>query len=65
MRNTVVHGLAPPYAGTICYEHVKEFVDEVVLVSDSEVIEAVRVLYEHHHQVVEVRAMRWRCVLPV
>ena len=44
--HTIAHGLAAPYAGPISFEHVKEFVDKVVLVSDDELREATRLMYE-------------------
>lgn len=39
-------GLAPPFAGEHCYRHVKEHVDEVVLVSDAELRKAMRLLFD-------------------
>jgi threonine dehydratase len=42
---TIAHGLAPPFAGRSCYNHVSEFVDEVVTVSDDEMREATRQLF--------------------
>ena len=44
--DTIAHGLAPPFAGKACFNHVKEFVDEVVLVSDEELRAATRFLFE-------------------
>jgi threonine dehydratase len=45
--NTVAHGLAPPFAGAVTYAHVTAFVDDVVTVTDAELIAATRVMYEH------------------
>jgi threonine dehydratase len=54
-QNTVVHldkadtiadGLAAPFAGEYTLAHVKHYVDEVVLVSDEEMIEALRLIVE-------------------
>jgi len=50
---TMVHGLSPPYAGTNCYQVVKTFVDEVVLVSDEEIKEACCELFLKHKTVAE------------
>ena len=44
--NTIAHGLAPPFAGCITYAHVCAFVDEVVTVTDAELVAATRVMYE-------------------
>ncbi|MHA1975460.1 MAG: threonine ammonia-lyase [Candidatus Hodarchaeales archaeon] len=42
--DTIADGLAAPFAGKYTLAHVKEFVDEVVLVSDEEILTAVRLL---------------------
>ena len=44
---SVAGGLAPPFAGKVPYSVVKQHVEEVVLVSDSEIIDAVRTLYQN------------------
>src|SRR5688572_20310541 len=41
---TIADGLAAPMSGDIVLEHVKAFVDDVVLVSDDEIRDAVRAL---------------------
>lgn len=38
--DTIAHGLSPPFAGSLTYEHCKEFVDDFVLVSDAEILDA-------------------------
>lgn len=43
--STIAHGLAPPFAGKACYNHVSHFVDELVTVSDDEMREATRALF--------------------
>jgi threonine dehydratase len=43
---TIAHGLRAPFAGPISFEHVKEFVDDVVLVSDDELRQATKLMYE-------------------
>eukprot|EP01121_Diplochlamys_sp_Union-15-3_P016665 TRINITY_DN571_c0_g1_i1.p1 TRINITY_DN571_c0_g1~~TRINITY_DN571_c0_g1_i1.p1 ORF type:complete len:328 (-),score=55.52 TRINITY_DN571_c0_g1_i1:6-989(-) len=50
---TIATGLGPPYAGKICYEHVKRFVEQIVLVNDDEIKQAVKVLYNDYKLVVE------------
>jgi threonine dehydratase len=42
--NTIADGLAAPMAGTLNYELVRRYVDDVVLVSDEEIAAAVRAL---------------------
>jgi threonine dehydratase len=44
--NTIADGLAAPFAGRLTYFHVRELVDEMVLVSDAEIIAAIPVLME-------------------
>ena len=44
--DTIADGLAPPFAGEHTFRHVQAFVDEMVRVTDSEIIEAVRVLIQ-------------------
>ena len=50
---TIADGLAPPMAGEINYKFVKEFVEEVVLVSDDEMIDAMRLLFTRAKLVAE------------
>ena len=42
---SVAEGLSPPFVGEIGFHHAQKYVDEVVLVSDTEIIEAMRALY--------------------
>jgi len=51
--NTFVSGLAPPYAGKIPFQLVKKFVNEIVLVEDDEVRDAMRLLFTEQKIVVE------------
>jgi threonine ammonia-lyase medium form len=44
--NTIADGLAAPFAGVLNYAHTKALVDDVVLVSDDEIVEAMRLLLE-------------------
>ncbi len=44
--NTVADGLAAPFAGRLNYFHVRELVDEMVLVTDDEIVSAIPILIE-------------------
>ena len=44
--DTIAHGLAPPFAGRACYNHVAKFVDEMVTVTDLDIKKATRALYD-------------------
>ncbi len=44
--NTIADGLAAPFAGKYTLAHVKKFVDKIVLVSDEEILDAMRLLAE-------------------
>ena len=44
--NTIAHGLAPPFAGEVCYNHVARFVDEIVLVTDDDMRRAAAALFD-------------------
>jgi threonine dehydratase len=50
---TFVNGLAPPYAGPNAFEHVRRYVDDVILVSDEQVKDAMRLLYDEQKLVAE------------
>ena len=43
--SSVAEGLSPPFIGNIVFQLVQRYVDEVVLVSDAEIIEATRALF--------------------
>ena len=47
ITDTIAHGLAPPFAGTITFAHVKKFVDDVVTITDLELVAATRKMYGH------------------
>ena len=51
--NTVADGLKPIRAGVLTFEHVRKFVDDVVLVSDDEILAATRHLIHKEKLVVE------------
>ena len=44
--DTIADGLAAPFAGRLNFLHVRELVDEMVLVTDAEIVEAIPVLME-------------------
>ncbi|HLX56485.1 MAG TPA: threonine/serine dehydratase [Ktedonobacteraceae bacterium] len=44
--DTIADGLAAPFAGEYTLAHVKRYVDDMVLVSDEEIIEALRLILE-------------------
>lgn len=44
--NTIAHGLAPPFSGKACFNHVQRFVDDVITVSDNEMRAATRSLFK-------------------
>ncbi|KAL5013260.1 hypothetical protein ScPMuIL_007530 [Solemya velum] len=43
---SIASGLAAPYAGKHTYNHCRKFVEDVILVSDMDIVEAVRILYQ-------------------
>ncbi len=51
--HTIADGLAAPFAGAHTLEHVQRFVDEVVLVSDAEITEAMLLIMERCKLMVE------------
>jgi threonine dehydratase len=50
---TLAGGLAPPFAGALALEHAEALVSDVVLVSDAEILDALRFLVERARLVVE------------
>jgi threonine dehydratase len=44
--DTVADGLAPPFAGEHTFRHVQRFVDDIVRVTDREIVDAVRLLIQ-------------------
>jgi threonine dehydratase len=51
--NTIADGLAAPFAGVHTLEHVEKYVDEIVLVSDDEIKEAMLLIMERSKLFVE------------
>jgi threonine dehydratase len=54
--NTIADGLAAPFAGQHTFEHIQKYVDEMVLVSDAEIIEAMLLIMERCKLFVEPAA---------
>jgi threonine dehydratase len=44
--DTIADGLAPPFAGEHTFRHVQRFVDEIVRVTDEEILDALRLLLQ-------------------
>jgi threonine dehydratase len=44
--DTIADGLAAPFAGKYTLAHVKKYVDEIILVTDEEILNAMRILIE-------------------
>jgi len=53
MVDTIADGLAPPFAGERTFAHVQRFVDEMVRVTDMEILDALRTLVERCKLVAE------------
>ena len=51
--DTIAEGLSAPFVGQINLEHVQKYVDDVVLVSDEEMVEAMRLILERCKLVTE------------
>jgi threonine dehydratase len=52
-NDTIADGLKPVRAGDLTFEHVKAYVDEVVLVTDEEMLDAMRQLIRREKLMVE------------
>ena len=53
MLSTIADGLRSQYVGTITFEHIRRYVDDVVTVTEEEILEAVRILSENPKTVAE------------
>jgi len=51
--STIADGLRSQYVGTITFEHIRRYVDDVVTVTEEEILEAVRILSENPKTVAE------------
>lgn len=52
--STFVNGLAPPFAGEKALQYVLQYVDQCVLVSDEEILDAMKVMFNQFKVVAEV-----------
>jgi threonine dehydratase len=56
MGDTIADGLAAPFAGHHTLAHVREFVDDILLVSDQEIVDAMRLILDRLKVVAEPAA---------
>ncbi len=61
--DTVADGLAAPFTGEHTLEHVREYVDEIVVLSDAEILEAMRLIIDRCKVVAEPSAAA--CLAPL
>ena len=62
-NKTIADTLAAPFAGKITFEYVKEYVDEIINVSENEMIESLRMMIERLKIVPEPSASA--CFVPI
>src|SRR5437016_1664285 len=51
--STIADGLRSQYVGTLTFEHIRRYVDDVVTVSEDEIMQAVRILAENPQTISE------------
>ena len=51
--STIADGLRSQYVGTLTFEHIRRYVDDVITVSEDEIMQAVRILAENPQTVAE------------
>ena len=56
VNKTIADGLAPPFTGANAFAHVRAFVDEVITVSESQILDGMRALMERCKLFVEPSA---------
>ena len=54
--DTIADGLCPPFTGEVVLDRIQRYVDEVVTVSDTEIVEAMRLILERTKVVAEPSA---------
>jgi threonine dehydratase len=54
--DTIADGLCPPFTGEVVFDRIRRYVDEVVTVSDAEILEAMRLILERTKVVAEPSA---------
>ena len=63
INKTIADGLAAPFAGNLTFEFVKKYVDEIINVSENEMIESMRTIIERLKVIPEAAAAA--CFVPI
>lgn len=63
INKTLADGLAAPFAGNLTFEFVKKYVDDIINVSENEMIESMRVIIERLKVIPEAAASA--CFVPI
>ena len=63
INKTLADGLAAPFAGNLTFEFVKKYVDEIINVTENEMIESMRVIIERLKVIPEAAASA--CFVPI
>ena len=63
INKTLADGLAAPFAGNLTFKFVKKYVDEIINVSENEMIESMRVIIERLKVIPEAAAAA--CIVPI
>ena len=63
INKTLADGLAAPFAGNLTFEFVKKYVDDIINVSENEMIESIRVIIERLKVIPEAAASA--CFVPI
>ena len=63
INKTIADGLAAPFAGNLTFEFVKKYVDEIINVSENEMIESMRIIIERLKVIPEAAASA--CFVPI
>ena len=63
INKTLADGLAAPFVGNLTFEFVKKYVDEIINVSENEMIESIRVIIERLKVIPEAAASA--CFVPI
>ena len=63
INKTLADGLAAPFAGNLTFEFVKKYVDDIINVSENEMIESMRIIIERLKVIPEAAASA--CFVPI
>ena len=63
INKTLADGLAAPFAGNLTFEFVKKYVDEIINVSENEMIDSMRIIIERLKVIPEAAASA--CFVPI